>query len=345
MHFALTDEQRGFARSLDDLLSAADVPAVARAWGSGEHDAGLKLWRRLADLGVTGLLVAEDAGGLGATPVEAVVAWEALGRHAVPGPWVESAAVTRLRHDGSGPDGLHGAVADGSAVATLAAPPRTPYALDADVATHVLSLDGGVLRTAEVGAAVESVDPVRRLHRVVPGEELATVPDDDVAAAVDTGALLCAAQLLGLGETMLERSVEYAQQRRQFGRVIGEYQALKHALADVRIGLDFARPLVWGAAVAMSSGGDATRDVSGAKVAASDAAWRAARTALQVHGAIGYTAEHDLSLWLLKVRALVGAWGSPREHRARILASLLEPARLVEPFDGAQEPPVETREP
>jgi len=329
MHFTLTDEQRGFARSLDDLLAAADVPAVARTWGAGDHDAGLKLWRRLADLGVTGLLVPEEDGGLGAGPVEAVLAWETLGRHAVPGPWVETAVVSRLLADGpdgSAPDDLLGAVADGSAVVTLAAPPWTPYALDADVATHVLRLEDGVLLAAEVREGVESVDPVRRLHRVVAGDELASVPADVASAALDTGALLCAAQLLGLGEALLERSVEYVRQRRQFGRVIGEYQALKHALADVRIGLDFARPLVWGAAVAMSSGGDAAREVSGAKVAASDAAWRAARTALQVHGAIGYTAEYDLSLWLLRTRALGNAWGSGRAHRARILCSLVEEA-------------------
>lgn len=329
MHFALTEEQRGFARSLDDLLAAADVATVARAWAAGQPDEGLKLWRRLADLGVTGLLVAEEAGGLGATPVEAVVAWEALGRHAVPGPWVETAVVSRLLAGGSGgpgPDGLLGAVAAGSAVATLAAAPWTPYALDADVATHVLRLDGTSLRAAELDGAVASVDPVRRLHRVAAGEELVSVPPARASAALDTGALLCAAQLLGLGERMLERSVDYVKQRRQFGRVIGQYQALKHALADVRIGLDFARPLVWGAAVALASGGDAAREVSGAKVAASDAAWRAARTALQVHGAIGYTAEHDLSLLLLKARALADAWGSPREHRARLLSRLVEGA-------------------
>jgi hypothetical protein len=329
MRFTLDEEQRGFARSLDDLLAAADVPAVARAWAAGRPDEGLKLWRRLADLGVTGLLVPEDAGGLDATPVEAVVAWEALGRHAVPGPWVETAVVTRLLaggSGGSGPDGLLGAVADGSAVATLAAPPWTPYALDADVATHVLHLDGGSLRAAEAAGAVESVDPVRRLHRVAAGEELAALGPGAVPAVLDTGALLGAAQLLGLGETLLSRSVEYVKQRRQFGRVIGEYQALKHALADVRIALDFARPLVWGAAVAVTAGGDVAREVSGAKVAAGDAAWCAARTALQVHGAIGYTAEYDLSLWLLKVRALVNAWGSGRTHRARILSALLEEA-------------------
>lgn len=326
MRFTTTDEQRGFARSLDDLLVASDVARVARAWVAGEHDAGLKLWRRLADLGVTGLLVPEGAGGLGATPVEAVVAWEVLGRRAVPGPWVESAVVTRLLADGPGPGELLGAVADGSAVTTLAAPPWTPYALDADAATHVLALQGRVLRTARVDAAVESVDPVRRLHRVVAGERVVSVRPAAAAAALDTGTLLCAAQLLGLGEALLERSVDYVKTRRQFGRVIGEYQALKHALADVRIGLDFARPLVWGAAVAMSSGEDVASEVSGAKVAAGDAAWRAARTALQVHGAIGYTAEYDLSLWLLKARALVGAWGSGRMHRARLLSRLVEEA-------------------
>ena len=92
MRFVLDDEQRGFARSLDDLLAGADTPAVVRAWASGDADAGLRLWARLADLGVNALLVPEDADGLGATPVEMVVAFEALGRHAVPGPWVETAA-------------------------------------------------------------------------------------------------------------------------------------------------------------------------------------------------------------------------------------------------------------
>jgi hypothetical protein len=139
-----------------------------------------------------------------------------------------------------------------------------------------------------------------------------------VDAALATAALACSAQLLGLGEALLARSVDYVKQRKQFGRAIGEYQALKHALADVRIGLDFARPLVHGAAVTGSP-----RDMSSAKVAASEAAYRAARTALQVHGAIGYTAEYDLGLWLLKVRALVAAWGSPADHRALVLASLV----------------------
>ena len=121
--------------------------------------------------------------------------------------------------------------------------------------------------------------------------------------AFDAAVLATSAQLLGAGERMLADSVTYVQQRTQFGRQIGSYQAIKHALADVRIALDFVRPLVYAAALDGIS-------VSAAKVAAGDAAWLAARTALQVHGAIGYTREHDLSLWLLRVRGLNA--GGPR---------------------------------
>ena len=128
--------------------------------------------------------------------------------------------------------------------------------------------------------------------------------------AFDLAVLATSAQLLGAGERMLADSVTYVKQRKQFGREIGSYQAIKHALADVRIALDFARPLV-------SAPRSARSRTSAAKVAAGDAAYLAARTGLQVHGAIGYTAEFDLSIWLTKIRALVGAWGTPAFHRAR----------------------------
>ena len=109
-------------------------------------------------------------------------------------------------------------------------------------------------------------------------------------------------------------------------RPIGAFQAVKHQLADVAIGLEFAGPLLDAAAGALDTGSrHAARDVSAAKVACTDAARRAARAALQVHGAIGYTEEHDLHLWLLKVRALAGAWGSQAEHRARVMAAISVP--------------------
>ncbi|NYJ01190.1 hypothetical protein HNR19_001888 [Nocardioides thalensis] len=141
----------------------------------------------------------------------------------------------------------------------------------------------------------------------------AGVPDDVELATVAT-----AAYLLGAGERVLADSVAYAKQRRQFGREIGSYQAIKHRLADVRIALDFARPLVYGAALDMSP-----RSVSAAKVSAGDAAYLASRTGLQVHGAIGYTQELELSAWFTAIRELQSAYGTAAQHRRRILDSLL----------------------
>lgn len=297
MRFELTADQRDFASSLESLLGAADTVGAARAWAAGDHAPGTKLWQRLAEQGLTQLATE-------ASPVEVVVAFEALGQHAVPGPWVESAAYLPL---------ALGREVEG--IATVAVPPHVPHALDADVADEVYV--GSTPATA-VGARRTSVAPARRLFEVT-GEGAV----DD--AAFDLAVLATAARLLGAGERVLADSVTYVKQRRQFGREIGSYQAIKHKLADVRIALDFARPLAYGAAlVSTGSTSERARAMSAAKVACGDAAYLAARTGLQVHGAIGYTQEFDLSLWLTEIRALVTAWGTPGFHRDRILTSLRE---------------------
>ncbi len=230
-------------------------------------------------------------------------------------------------------------LAAGELIATAAMPPWLPWAVDADAAGLVLLADGDTVSFAEPGARYRSVDPGRSLSEVTGGQVLARGPAvaAAVARALDAGALACAAQLLGAGRALLEASVRHAGQRTQFGRPIGAFQAVKHQLADAAVGLEFAGPLLDAAAAALD-GHDrhAARDVSAAKVACTDAARRAARAALQVHGAIGYTEEHDLHLWLLKVRALAGAWGSQSEHRARVMAAISIPAAAA-----VQEPPVE----
>lgn len=320
MRFAISAEQRDFGASLNDLLASADVPAIVRAWGSGDVQPGRKLWERLADAGVLALGLAEEHGGYGATAVDLVVAFEQLGRHAVPGPLVESVAVLpRLLSDTPDAEVL-AAIGAGEVIATVALPPHVPYALDAAVADRCYLLDGGQLSRAEVSGQRDSVDAARHLAEVQPTEPLGAV---DSAAAFDAGVLAVSAQLLGLGHALLERTSGYAKQRVQFGRPIGEFQAVKHHLADVAVGLEFARPLMYAAALAVDSGPPSrARDVSAAKIACGEAAYRAARTALQVHGAIGYTAEYDLALWLTRVRALTSAWGTRGVHRTRVLEAL-----------------------
>ncbi|MBB3051803.1 hypothetical protein FHS23_002832 [Prauserella isguenensis] len=332
MRFALSPEQRDFAAALDELLAGSDTPGVAREWADRRCEPGRKLWRDLADLGVWGLLVPEDLGGAGAEPADAVVALEACGYHAVPGPVVETAVVApRLL----GGDELAG-VAAGESMATVAIPPEVPRALDADVADVVLRLDG-----ESVTRVPSDVDPGGRVPSIDAARGLFPVPEHGVPLgaarphAVEFGVLGVSAQLVGAARRMLGMATEYAMQRRQYGRPVGQYQAVKHLLADVTVRLEMARPLVDGAAVTLASsldppGADVpgagaaaiVRDTSAAKVAATRAALLAARTSLQVHGAIGYTAEHDLGLWLTKVRALAGAWGTADAHRGRVLTAV-----------------------
>ncbi len=182
--------------------------------------------------------------------------------------------------------------------------------------------------STSTASAVTSIDPARKLFRVTADELIAHGPELEAAIdyAFDIGVLGCAAQLLGAGRSILEQTTGYAKQRKQFGCAIGEFQAVKQQLADVLIALDLAEPLVYRAALTLESN-DRARDVSAALVACGDAAHRAARAGLQVHGAIGYTAEFDLSLWLTKVAALRTAWGTADFHRGRIADAL----RTAEP--------------
>ncbi|MFH9419622.1 acyl-CoA dehydrogenase family protein [Streptomyces sp. NPDC017529] len=327
MRFLLDAEQAEFGRTLGRTLAAADTPAAIRAWSTGDGGPGRAVWRRLAEAGVFGLAVPERYGGAGFLPVELVVGLVESGRHAVPGPVVETAAAAVLL-DRLGDADLAAtwlpAVAAGSAVVSYADLARGPYALDAAAADATFVADGGALRRPGGHGPVQpSVDPARRLVRCAEdgGAVLASGPAVRAAAAyaADVARLLTAAQALGLGRRLLDDTVAYVKQRTQFGVAIGSFQAVKHRLADVLLGLEFAEPLVYGAAVELAGGREAGVGIAMAKAAAGEAAYAAARAALQLHGALGYTDELDLSLWIRKARALRGAWGTPAECRARVL--------------------------
>ncbi|MGV0787356.1 acyl-CoA dehydrogenase family protein [Mycolicibacterium sp. XJ2] len=317
MNFELDEQQRDFAASIDAALGAADLPGAVRAWAAGDTSPGRKVWAQLTELGVTALLVPEKYDGIEAHPVDLVVAAERLGRWCVPGPVVESIAVAPIL---LADDERCAGLASGEMIATVALPPQVPRAVDADTAGLILVATDGEVHDGAAGTEHESVDPSRKLFDVSASGDGKPA---DVARAYEFGVLATAAQLVGAGQAMLDMSVEYAKQRSQFGKAIGTYQAIKHKLADVHIAVELARPLVYGAALSLADGSaDTPRDVSAAKAAASDAALLAARSALQTHGAIGFTQEHDLSLWLLRAQALRSAWGDPAVHRRRVLEAL-----------------------
>lgn len=307
MKFELTDEQVAFRDSIAGLLDAADTVSVARAWAAGDHQPGIDVWNKLAEQGVNALAVPEEADGLGASLVEVAVAHQVLGYYGAVGPWIEATAF--LPHALDDATAL-GELASGQ-LATAAVPELMVFAPDADVAEVTYRVDGSHIASVPVTEVGTSVDTTRRLGVVDLGAPAAT----KFATAIDAAVLATAAHLLGAGERLLADTVAYAKQRRQFGREIGSYQAIKHQLADVRIALDFVGPLVFGAALA-------DIPASAAKVAAADAAYLAARVGLQVHGAIGYTRECDISIWIGRVQALISAWGTPDYHR-HLLATQL----------------------
>ncbi|MGW0698349.1 acyl-CoA dehydrogenase family protein [Streptomyces sp. NPDC002867] len=328
MRFLLDDEQQAFARSLDGMLAAVGTPAVVRAWAAGDTAPGRDVWAKLAEAGVFALAVPEQHDGLGPLPVELTVVFTELGRHAVPGPLVETVAAAafldRLGDDAAAAAWLPGIASGKTAASLCLLSDDSPYALDAHAADAVFVVDGDTVRLAGAAGPVQpSADPARRPARPLGGTVLARGPDVAAAAAhaADVAALATAAQALGLGRTLLVRTVEYARQRTQFGVAIGSFQTMKHRLADMLIALEFAQPLIQAAAVALAAKDPASgREIAAAKVAACEAACAAARTALQFHGALGYTEEFDLSLWIRKARALRSAWGTPAACRARVLA-------------------------
>ena len=330
MHFGFTAEQIAFRDAVRDLLRDACPPASVRAaWEGGDgYDPGL--WSALADMGVLGLLAPERSGGLGLTEVDLVLILEETGRAAMPGPIVEHAAVAVPALCTGGYEELVERAIAGTEMLTAAvAADRVGWA---QIAGHLLVGHAGGLRLVRAGQLTTihplvGVDGSRRDAAVGwSGGEL--VAGADVELALDRAALGAAAQLCGLADHLIAVTVDYARQRRQFGVPIGTFQALKHHLADAALVLAHARPAVYRAAWTVATGGPTrARDVSMAKVMAGDAGVAAARAALQCHGAIGYSWESDLHLWMKRVWALERAWGGTARHRARVADAVIGPHR------------------
>lgn len=310
-HFAFTEEQRALQSGVADFLaSACPASAVRDAWDEGWS---AKRWSQLTELGVVGMAAGESAGGMGLSDLELVLVLEEAGRVALPEP-LEPTAVALPLLASVGADDLLSSFASGQSQVAVRLPGHqlVAHATTADVVL-VCTADGDV-RAAEPGGITvtpqPSVDPGRPLATVdVTGETRLLGSDPNaVAAAVDRGALARAAMLLGVSRTLVQQAADYAKQREQFGRAIGSFQAIKHLLADLVVANEFAAPAVYRAAYAAAHDEPSrTDDTALALRVASRAAAQAAETALQVHGAIGYTWECDLQLWMKRAWSLIAA--------------------------------------
>jgi alkylation response protein AidB-like acyl-CoA dehydrogenase len=319
VRFAFTSDQVAFRDAARDLLGRECPPAAVRAAWTSDTGRSVTAWPALAAMGVLGALAPEDAGGLGLQLVDLVLVLEETGYVALPDPIVEHAAVAVPLL----PDPAPAAAGD---ITVTAALDGSGLAVWADTADAVV-LDAGdalavVARDALTLTPHRSVDGARRLFGV--GSVPDAAPRVVDGAAFDRGALGTAAQLVGLGRRLLDLTVAYVQERRQFGVPVGSFQAVKHHLADARLALEFAAPLVYRAAWSVSTGDpDAPVHVSMAKAQAGAAAHRTGRAALQCHGAMGYSFEYDLHLYLKRAWALAAAWGDEAWHRARVGRAIL----------------------
>jgi len=310
VYFGLPDDALALREGLRELLARACTPATIRAaWDGDPCD---DLWKELGSFGLLGLLVPEDRGGLGLDELALVAALEECGYAGVPGPVAETVAFAQYLP-----------ALDGSARLAVqrAGSRHIPYGR---TATHVLRLEDDLLLAAPELEPVSSVDASRSIGRVT-GTGLQLVSDsvqDPVPS--DRAVLGTAAFLCGLARRQTDLTVAYLKERKQFGVAIGTFQGLKHPLATAVVDAEFAWPAVLRAAHSLATDDPAASlHVSMAKALASDAAYRLSRVCLQAHGAMGYTVEYDLHLFMKRTWALAKDWGTADEHRAMIAREIL----------------------
>ena len=350
MDFTFSEDQLAFRDAVSRFLMTEAAPEMLREIWATDAGRSPELRGRMAAQGLTSVSVPEAEGGLGLGDVDWVLLTQELGYYAIPDSLADSAYVAAGLLAGL-PEG-HPAraqwlprIVDGS-VRIAVGHPVNPWVADAHLA-HLLLLahdTGAGLELHAVSHEAVSIEPLasidasRRLAKVAWTPQPASCIADAAlgsrlwAQALERGALNVAGQLVGLAQRMLDMSVDYVAQRKQFGKPIGSFQAVKHQLADVATKIEFARPVLARAAVALA-GGDprAGLHVSHAKLAAADAAWTASRRGIQVHGAMGYTWEVDLQMFMKRAWVLDAAWGDRGFHKARLGQALLADEALLGP--------------
>ncbi len=347
MEFNFSEDQLLLQQAVRDFLDGECTPVAIRELWETETGRSPDFWAKLAEIGVPGLLVPEAHDGLGMDERDLVLVLEETGRAGLAEPVVATAAVgvpqlVELGNRGNAELASRwlGAVASGEAILAVGHA-QSPFVADAHVADLLLLPDGDDLHAVERGGVKltpqPSNDQSQRLFsvdwtpseatRVASGAEGAAIAQ----AAFDRGVLACAAEQLGVGQKLIDMGALYAGQRQQFGVAIGTFQAVKHRLANAKVQVEYARSVVYRAAHSVATGSDQRSvDVSMAKSAAGEAALFSAKEALQVHGAIGYTYEQDLHIWMKRAWSLDLAFGTGAWHRARLADAIIdgrEPAR------------------
>jgi alkylation response protein AidB-like acyl-CoA dehydrogenase len=338
MDFNFSRDQLLFQDNVRHFLINEVTPECIRELWQTESGRSDELWAQLVELGLTALTVPEANGGMGMNELDFVLLAQECGYAGLPEPLVETMligvpllAALDERHAALKQDWL-GRIAEGRARLAVAEP-GNPLVSDAHVADLLLLAHGDEVHAVEPGAVQltrnVSVDPARQLFQVswTPSPATCVASGEQGqrlwAEAVDRGALGSAAQLLGLAKRMVDLAVDYTFERKQFGKPVGSFQAVKHLMANVAVQIEFAKGPLYRAAYAVAEQ-QPSRSVlvSHAKLATSEAAMLAAKNTIQAHGAMGYTWEVDLHLFMKRAWALDKVWGDRGFHKERIRAAL-----------------------
>lgn len=324
MDFELSEEQ-AMLREVSRSMLAAHCPAeLVRSVADTGADLDDKLWERGAELGWTLLAVPEEQGGAGMGLVELCLVAEEIGRATAPGPWLDTALTALAVARGGGPADLVEGLSDGSLKAAVV------HATDPGLVQAGGSVDWLlVIDNDRVGLVSASDVTLRRRRTIDESRGFYTADLNGVALAhtlaidprwlLDAAAVLVAADSLGVGERLLSMTVEYAKVREQFGRPIGSFQSVKHKAADMLKSLKGVRASTYYAAMALDADlPDASMAASVAKAYASEQVPAIAAEALQTHGGIGFTWEHDLHLYLRRAKVDEVLYGDAGFHHDRV---------------------------
>jgi alkylation response protein AidB-like acyl-CoA dehydrogenase len=347
MDFTFSEDQQTLRDTVRSVFMKEVAPELLRELWDSASGRSPQLWKLLTELGLTGLSVPEAYGGLGLSDLDWVLMAQEVGYYGLPEPlldtaWLGAALIAALPAEASAfKDSWLTRIAYGEAKVAVGHP-INPLVADAHVADLLLlAHDGEVhaLTPEQVKlTAHASLDPSRRLFAVDWTPSAATrVADAGAGAllwqsALDRGALAVAAQLSGLTSRILDLAIDYTAERKQFGKPIGSFQAVKHLLADVAVKLEFAKPVLFRAAHSLAEGDALTEvHVSHARLAMADTAQLATRNGMQVHGAMGYTWELDLQIFMKRIWALSAAWGDRGLHLARVAGHVFGDADALDP--------------
>ncbi|KUI41279.1 acyl-CoA dehydrogenase [Mycobacterium sp. IS-1590] len=308
----MSEERQLLRETVAALVDRHASPAAVRQAMESERGYDESLWALLCEqVGAAALVVPEELGGAGGELADAAVVLEELGKALVPTPLLGTtlAELALLAADEPDTESLE-AMSEGAQVGTVVFDPD--YVINGDIADVMIATDGDRLtRWTEFSATrLDAMDLTRRLARVEVRESTDIAADPGLA---DTAALLLAAEQIGAASRCLDLTVQYTKDRVQFGRPIGSFQALKHRMADLYVAVQSARAVVDEAIAAPSPTSAAL-----ARFSASEAFTKVAAEAVQMHGGIAITWEHDVQLYFKRAHGSAQLLGPPRDHLRRL---------------------------